>query len=520
MGCYISRDAEITRLARSLEKFPDKGRVITKDLARLPILEKHKLINDVSDKFVSLAWDAVLVRVLEGDAIMNRKVPGNLRVVVLPGKGDDKNVLDSLVNEERPPNLYEFSSKGGKHPVWNQEALLMYLRTDNEDEARKIRDGIVAPRRIIRVSFEGSKESCEIPIPLCSQKWVHHELKFPEVKVCVQVRSFLAEDKNCSSLQIQQFESNVEKIILFPLTDNQKALLRFYPIPSNICCSNLNGKVKKNALVWIPGRNDSFHTPSFGQMIHDAGYDLYVLEPRRCGACRREFPELVPPELQSHTEDFKESIQEIQMALNYIEAKNYENVIGYVHSTGVLYLIAYIIYSSKKDTQFSGFVMNSPFLDWNTGSEITELFLEQGVTAAAELGALSPTFPVSGGLSDRDLSTYHLRVWKQYGFDNRTQCIAGTSVTAGWVKAVTRIQNELHNMDEPLTMKPFLCITTPQDVVLDASETRDWSKKIGPDRTFISVPFTHHDVISGVSPENSQDAREKIIDWLKKTFNQ
>ena len=77
-----------------LGKVPDKGRVITKDLARLPILEKQKLINDVSDKFVSLAWDAVLVRVLEGDAIMNRKVPGNLRVVVLPGKGDDKNVLD------------------------------------------------------------------------------------------------------------------------------------------------------------------------------------------------------------------------------------------------------------------------------------------------------------------------------------------------------------------------------------------------------------------------------------------
>ena len=65
----------------------------------------------------------------------------------------------------------------------------------------------------------------------------------------------------------------------------------------------------------------------------------------------------------SHNDDFKETNQEIGMAMDLITAKGYTNFVGYCHSTGACYLAAYLMYSEKKDSQFSGFVLNSPFLD-------------------------------------------------------------------------------------------------------------------------------------------------------------
>ena len=55
------------------------------------------------------------------------------------------------------------------------------------------------------------------------------------------------------------------KTVLEPLTNGAKALLRCYAREEK---EEAETKSKcKKAFVWITGRSDSFHTPSFGQML-------------------------------------------------------------------------------------------------------------------------------------------------------------------------------------------------------------------------------------------------------------
>ena len=131
-----------------------------------------------------------------------------------------------------------------------------------------------------------------------------------------------------------------------------------------------------------------------------------------------------------------------------------------------------------------------------------------------EWGLLDGDRALSGGTSTRDMSTWHLRIFKQYGFDHRAQPLTGGKLTCGWVAACSKVQKDLQQAKKPISNKPFRCITSTQDKCLVAEETRLWSKKMGPNRTFVNVPWTCHDTISGYDPEGAQAARNHIIQWL------
>lgn len=72
----------------------------------------------------------------------------------------------------------------------------------------------------------------------------------------------------------------------------------------------------RNALVWIPGRNDSFFHVHVLERILDAGFDVFALDMRRCG--RAQFGpdgERTCAELLAHdSHDFREYFEEVSAA--------------------------------------------------------------------------------------------------------------------------------------------------------------------------------------------------------------
>lgn len=86
------------------------------------------------------------------------------------------------------------------------------------------------------------------------------------------------------------------------------------------------------------------------------------------------------------------------MAVEKIQGSNYKNIVGYGHGTGCTILLNYIHKSATKDSPFSGFVLNSPFLDWGQhGGAVKETMVDGLITGAVKLGLVDPEKAMSKG---------------------------------------------------------------------------------------------------------------------------
>ena len=112
-------------------------------------------------------------------------------------------------------------------------------------------------------------------------------------------------------------------------------------------------------------------------LFWDHGYDLYVLNYKMNGKCRKKgWVENAHFVSHNYTGNFDVYDDDIQQALRLIQGyKDYGKVLGYAHSTGAPILLNYLM--DCGDDGFTGFVFNSPFLDWGyVGGDMVELVLE------------------------------------------------------------------------------------------------------------------------------------------------
>ena len=131
-----------------------------------------------------------------------------------------------------------------------------------------------------------------------------------------------------------------------------------------------------SALLWLPGRNDTFFHPHVAARLAAHGIDLFVLSYKRVAVCRR-LRIFENPMHNSHTASgsFAEYHEDIERALEFIRSaggrgrgeggattRDYEKILGYGHSTGCPALLDYMM--AHGDAAFDGFIFNSPFLDW------------------------------------------------------------------------------------------------------------------------------------------------------------
>jgi alpha-beta hydrolase superfamily lysophospholipase len=286
------------------------------------------------------------------------------------------------------------------------------------------------------------------------------------------------------------------------------------------------------AVLWVLGRNDCFMHPHVAQKLFwSQGYDLYVLNYKMNGQCRQK-GFVKDPHFNSHnfTGNFDSYIPDIQQSLELIEAEDYELVLGYAHSTGGPVLLNYLM--EKGDDAFDGFLFNSPFLDWGyVGGDLVELLLKNthflvGLGAMDDLDTkmgveTTPpgTTPVKYLGTEIVLSDWSARLWSLYYFDWAARPLYKVPMTVGFAKGVTNVhrkmEDEFKKKHRPITIKPFLCITSRGDDVLKAEETLNRTDWIGPSRWEIELNDNGHDVFLSYDANDTQMAIDMCLVWMK-----
>jgi len=272
-------------------------------------------------------------------------------------------------------------------------------------------------------------------------------------------------------------------------------------------------KLSSKAVFWFIGRSDSFMHPHVADSLWlEKGYDMYVLNYSSNGMCRKR-GWCVDADYNAHNRkgDFDLYLSQVDGAIDIMNSyKKYDTMMGYAHSTGATLLINYLM--NKGDAFFDGFLFNSPFLDWSAdavGSQMHEFALEHfglitKVTSMNNNTKLDNGPHVSKGCKEVKyygsqivLCPWTAKLWSQYPYDFRSRTMYMVSMTPGFAKGVTKVQNKLLEYKKKkkcVTMKPILCISSRNDDVLTSAETLSRIDIVGPNRYEVELLHNAHDI--------------------------
>lgn len=204
---------------------------------------------------------------------------------------------------------------------------------------------------------------------------------------------------------------------------------------------------------------------------------------------------------------------ELDMALQIIGGHTYERVVGYSYSNGGLILLNYLMESQLKDTLFTHFVFVSPWLDFD--SRITpERLVEYVIAPATNIGLLDES--TNAAPNEKGISSYGLKLWSRYRVNPRVRAVYRLRQSLGFITAVRNAQSKVQSRSStnPITMKPYLLFTCPQDPVLDHDEIVRISKCMGPRRTHIQVDMSGHDPLTDMDHSKSTETQGYLRSWL------
>lgn len=261
-------------------------------------------------------------------------------------------------------------------------------------------------------------------------------------------------------------EYNIPLSDKFKRQENERAVLSARQVAGN-----------SKALVWIPGRNDSFFHVHVLQRFLDTGFDVFALDLRRCGRAKVDLKgsPTVASLLAHDSHDFREYFSELDATLKFLKSpsplppldnlrlggcgKNYEAIVCYAHSTGALVAGQYAsdMGGGAWRGALDGFVFNSPFWRWNL-----KWYEKKAVQNAYKAG-LPDEFLVDEGGGPSD---YSLNMKRTYHFPQLLKDDRNLAISVGWCKAVTIAQNMLKG-GEMVLGRPALVLSARADEVLD-----------------------------------------------------
>jgi alpha-beta hydrolase superfamily lysophospholipase len=276
------------------------------------------------------------------------------------------------------------------------------------------------------------------------------------------------------------------------------------------------------------------HPHVAGKLFWDHGYDLYVLNYKHNGCCRKR-GWVTNPFFNSHNKsgNFDVYNSDIMKSLEIVNASGeYETLLGYAHSTGAPILTNYLM--EYGDTAFDGFIFNSPFLDWGfVGGDMVEFALKRmsllqkvtfGHLPNDTMMGIVPTPDELKGTPIRYLdhdvvpSDWSARIWSLYYFDWGSRPLYNVPMTVGFAKGVTAIHlklEKLHRKKRVVTLKPLLVITSRGDDVLKAPETLTRADWIGSNRCEVELDNNGHDVFLSQDKDDVDMAVDMVAAWMK-----
>ncbi|KAG7348161.1 hypothetical protein IV203_016866 [Nitzschia inconspicua] len=435
-----------------------------------------------------------------------------------------------------PIGKHKFSVlENSQSPLWDEKTMIMGKNVDGIkfqllDKNTKAADELL-------MEFTLDKADLPEPTPLKDSSWTQFRKEGMGGRLSNMVLSFRMMvtragdqmvDKDTSRAFHQSYDGGYaysEEVLPDATTgdDTDNALLQ--------CWRHQSNKYPKKAVLWILGRNDVFMHPHVAARLFQ-GHDLYVLNYKLNGHTRKR-GWVQDAHLVSHNRkgDFNVYKEDIAAALEVLQGIEYDQVLGYAHSTGAPILLNYLM--DIGDEAFDGFIFNSPFLDWGfVGGDMVEFFLENA-GLLTNLSAFSDDDKVGVAVTPAEfagtpihymnqdivLSDWSAKFWSIYYWEWSTRPLYQVPMTIGFARGVTDVHRKLASRassKQAVTSKPFLVITSRGDDVLVAHETLSRADWIGPSRWEIELNDNGHDVFLSHDVADTELAMDLTACWLKR----
>ena len=261
------------------------------------------------------------------------------------------------------------------------------------------------------------------------------------------------------------------------------------------------------AVLYFPGRSDSFAHPHILAMYEKLGYDFYSLDPRYCGRTRR----FMNDTLYGHwIDDFDKYKEEIDLTMEFMKSnKDYSKVITHVHSTGALVALNYAmqVMEAGGDDPFDAYILNGPFLDWgHVGGPFYEFVLENA--------GIADFFGMENQAEGGGIGVWHTRTWLLHRYNVTERPLIQTHLNAEWAQAATSVQQKITGTDESITKNPVLLIASLGDDVILASESVDRMPYVASNYSTAILKNNAHDVTFSSTRELNDLAVTEISEWL------
>jgi alpha-beta hydrolase superfamily lysophospholipase len=268
------------------------------------------------------------------------------------------------------------------------------------------------------------------------------------------------------------------------------------------------------AVLYIHGYVDYFFQTHLADFYNHTDLHFYAIELRRHGRAMR------PHQLPNYTTDIDEYLQDVDAAVSLLrEEEHVDWLLLNGHSTGGL-VAALFAHRGQQRAAVNAVFLNSPFLDMNLPAW-QQWLLEPIVSI---LGAWFPHLPIPNEsvVYGQSLHASHHGEWH---YDTRWKPIEGFPIYAGWFRAIHRAHAEVARglaIQCPVLLMHAAHSVWPKqwseevmtaDIVLDVTDMRRLSPRLGPHVALRAIPDGRHDLSLSILASRQQFFNE-LRDWL------
>lgn len=271
------------------------------------------------------------------------------------------------------------------------------------------------------------------------------------------------------------------------------------------------------AVLYVHGYNDYFFQYELGNNFANNGYNFYAVDLRKYGRS------LMVGQTPFEVRDIKEYFEDINAILDIILSEGNKSVVLMGHSTGGLIASYYLAVEDTRKYPITALILNSPFLDMNLDA-VTEDFVLPVVSLC---GAIFPSVTISQGGGNQYARTLLKKYGGEWDYNTQWKFEWPQSVSFGWLAAITRAQDILHQGADIAV--PILLLHSDKsaiegtatdeeagnaDIVLDVAEISCYGRRIGNDITEYVVKNGMHDLFLSRIPVR-YSLYSHVFEWLR-----
>ena len=188
-----------------------------------------------------------------------------------------------------------------------------------------------------------------------------------------------------------------------------------------------------SAVLYIHGYLDYYFQYHMGAWFAEHGRNFYALDLRKYGRS------WMPHQHFNYCRRMEEYFPEIDAAIDGIVADGNTDITLLGHSTGGLLAALYCAEGSRRGL-INRLVLNSPFLEFNTGWFVRRVF----IPAASALSIVFPYAKVRNVLSPNYFKSVHASSHGEWNFDTRWKPAQAPPLYLAWLRAVRLAQRKVH----------------------------------------------------------------------------